>query len=236
MSMHEFEDLVEMSVQSLDQAGEHSSEDLRDLFYNLYQFQASWDTSFTHFRVIDTLLEHKFVYQFEISQHPDYAEHETFFNGISDFSFINLKPQEEWHEQSNPTAGYIKPPYLFFDAGSPLWQQFVEQGDLIGSDALPPKTIDTVDMVKEVIFSAKSQDDHELISLWYTALGLHVGLFSSEEEQISIKESSSISNIRDIVLETNALEIDAGYGFLAQPTPDLVEEDAFLTWWFQVGE
>lgn len=78
MSMHEFEDLVEMSVNCLDQAGEHGSFEQRSLFWNLYQFQESWDTGFTHLRVIDTLLKHRFVYQFNIEQHPEYSAHKAF--------------------------------------------------------------------------------------------------------------------------------------------------------------
>ncbi|MBT2771671.1 hypothetical protein J7J47_05395 [Halomonas sp. ISL-60] len=236
MSMHEFEDLVEMSINCLDQAGEHSSLDLRALFWNLYQFQEAWDTGFTHLRVIDTLLKHKFVYQFEISHHPEYSDHKAFFDSIQDFTFVSLYPEGKRDSQKNPTAGYIKPPYLFCDAGSLLWQRFVDLGVLIGNDALPPAKINIVDMVKEVMIAAAAQNDRELVSIWYTALGVHLWSTSSEEEQEDVKKNPSLEVIRAIAQEKKALEIDPGYGFFAQPTPDLIEEDPFLTGWFQISE
>lgn len=236
MSMHEFEDLVEMSVNCLDQAGEHGSFEQRALFWNLYQFQESWDTGFTHLRVIDTLLKHRFVYQFNIEQHPEYSAHKAFLDSIQDFTFVNLHPEEKWHSQTNPAAGYVKPPNLFCDAGSLLWQRFVDLGVLTGNDALPPAAIDIVDMVKEVMIAAAAQNDRELISIWYTALGVHLWSTCSEEEQEDVKKKPSLKVIRAIVQEKKALEIDPGYGFLVQPTPDLIEEDPFLSEWFQISE
>lgn len=126
---------------------------------------------------------------------------------------LRLHPEESWHSQANPTAGYIKPPHLFCDGGSPLWQQFVELGELTGNDALAPATIDIVDMVKEVMLAAKAQDDRELVSIWYTALGAQICMTYSEQEYEDVMEKLSLDVIREIVLEMKALEINPGYGF-----------------------
>lgn len=67
MSMHEFEDLVEMSVLCLAQSKTKDSHALRSLFWNLFRFQEQWDTSFTQLRVLGILIEHKYLYKFELT-------------------------------------------------------------------------------------------------------------------------------------------------------------------------
>ncbi|RUO33086.1 hypothetical protein [Aliidiomarina soli] len=233
MSMHEFEDLVETSIRCLDQAGQHDSMELRTLFYNLYQFQEAWDTGFTHLRVLDILLKHKFVYQFEPTQHPDYSAHQAFFDNVRDFTFVGLHPEQRWNGDTNPTAGYIDPPYLYCDAGSPLWQQFVTSGVLTGDDAIPPAKLDMADLAKEVVVAGRAQNNRELISLWYTALGVDLWSFRAEDALDAAKSNRSIIAIREIAMETKALDIDPGYGLLQQPPPDAVKGYPFLSWWFQ---
>jgi len=236
MSMHEFEDLVESSVNCLAQSKTKTSQELRSLFWNLYQFQESWDTGFTQLRVIDTLLKHNFVYQFKLTQHPDYAAHKAFFDSAREFTFVGLHPEEKWNGETNPTVGYIEPPYLYCDAGSPLWQKFVEAGLLTGDDALPPVEMAIQDTAKEVIVEAKEQSNPELVSLWYSALGLYLWSFHEEAQLEEAKSDTSIKAIRDIVQETGALDLDPGHGFLQQPPPEALEEYPYLFWWFQSGK
>lgn len=236
MSMHEFEDLVESSVNCLAQSKRKESQELRSLFWNLYQFQESWDTGFTHLRVIDTLLKHRFVYQFKLTQHPDYAAHKAFFDSVRDFTFIELHPEEKWNGETNPTVGYIQPPYLYCDAGSALWQQFVEQGLFSGDDALPPAKMDIQDTVKALVIEAQEQNNRELISLWYSALGVYLWSFTSDEDLERAKSDASVKVIRDIAQQTKALDIDPGYGFLKQPPAEALKEYPYLTWWFQPGK
>lgn len=236
MSMHEFEDLVEMSVRCLAESDTKESSELRNLFWNLYQFQEQWDTGFTHLRVLDILLKHKFVYRFELSEHPDYQAYKSHLDALNEFAFINLKPDQKWNATGNPTAGYYQAPYLYCDAGSPLWQRFVETGVLTGDDAVAPAEIDITELAKEVIVEAQKQENVALINMWYTAVCGYVVSFYSAEQQESLKTSPSLQAIRDIAQETRALKIDAGYGFLKQPTANQIKGDPYLVWWFQLGK
>ena len=136
MSMHEFEDLVEYSVRALAEFPQRDTLDLRSIYWWLYDFQNHWDTGFTHFRVIDALLDVRFVYRFDLAQHPDYDQHREFFDGLKDFAFIRVQPTESYGKSifdkvkgwtsDNPVAGYYKAPHLYCDAGSPLWARMVE--------------------------------------------------------------------------------------------------------------
>ena len=89
MSMHEFEDLVEHSVHALASTGRDPQE-LRSIYWNLYEFEARYDTGFTHFRNMEELLAARFVYRIPMTEHPDYAEHRVYFDGLHDFEFIDL--------------------------------------------------------------------------------------------------------------------------------------------------
>jgi len=72
MSMHEYEALVEQSVRTLSKSGRR---DLRDLYKSLYEFQGRYDTGYTQFRVIEHLLEARFLYRFPMRDHPDYERY-----------------------------------------------------------------------------------------------------------------------------------------------------------------
>lgn len=97
---------------------------------------------------------HNFVYQFKLIQHHDYAAHKPFCDSVREFTFIGLHPEEKWNGETNPTVDHIEPSYLYCDAGSPLWQKFVEAGLLTGDDALPTVEMAIQDMAKEVIVEA----------------------------------------------------------------------------------
>ncbi len=163
MSMHEIEDLVESSVRIL---ATRSDLDLRSLYWQLYEYQNHWDTGFTNFRVMDLLLQARYTYRFEVNQHPDYAQYRDYFDGLTKFESIQVKPTEPpgktvfdpakgW-VSPNPMAGYVRPPYLYCDVGSPLWARFVELGVLTGADAVPPDaSMSIVETALEVMRQAE---------------------------------------------------------------------------------
>jgi hypothetical protein len=197
--MHEFEDLVEESVRVLDKSVLNGQMDLRTFFWRLYEFQACWDTGFTHFRVIDILLKHRFVYRFELNQHPDYSHYQHYFDNLKEFTFIKLVPDQPWHEKTNPAAGYYKPPFLYCDAGSPLWKRFVESGLLSGQDAVPPnKEISLIEVAKETVAEAERQCDAGddgfigFSEIWYYLLGAQLYSVLKDEELDQLKYNSDL--------------------------------------------
>jgi hypothetical protein len=191
MSMHEFEDLVEESVRVLASSKLRAELDLRSIYWWLYDFQNHWDTGFTHFRVMDSLLDARFIYRMEPSQHPDYVALREFFARLTDFAFIRINPLESaatnffdtvkgW-TATNPVAGYFNAPYLYCDAGSPLWARLVEAGVLTGRDAVPPDAqLGLTGAVLAVCRAAEEQGDISLIGAWYGYLALQLASFNDD--------------------------------------------------------
>ena len=177
MSMHEFEDLVEMSVKILDGCPAAASRAMRSLLWHLYDFEAKWDTGFTHFRSREALIRHRFVYQWALAEHPDYEIYRAELDAIAAQSqaadtasrvvFIRLNPAHVpdvatfkqmtfqgriAFNRENPYGGYYRAPYLYCDADSPLWERFVDVGKLTGADAVPPdKTVPLAQVAREVV-------------------------------------------------------------------------------------
>lgn len=204
MGMHEFEDLVEKTIQLLGASEQAGNLDLRSMFWRLYQFQAAWDTGFTHFRVIDILLQHRFVYRFALSQHPDYSLYREYFDGLSDFTHIYLKPGQPWHSQENPAVGYYHPPYLYCDAGSLLWRRFVENGVLTGAEALPPdENLTLVEVAREAVVEAYRKSEFLWISWWYSLLIVHLFSFMTDEELDRLRDNPAMREFVAICYQTN---------------------------------
>ncbi len=81
MSIHEYEAVVEQSVRTLSRSGRP---DRRDLYKCLYDFQAEFDTGYTHFRVMDLLLDARSVYRFTMDEHPHYDRYRDAGAGSTD--------------------------------------------------------------------------------------------------------------------------------------------------------
>ena len=162
--MFEIEYLVEYSVQMLAGSGADPWE-LRSQYWNLYDFEGRWDTSFTHFRNMDDLLAARSVYRIPLTEHPDHERFREYFDGLSAFAFLALPDGTE-------DGGYTEPPDLYFDAGSPLWARLVELGRLTGRDAERPREMPLAELALRVATLAEQQGDRELIGRWYRLLVL----------------------------------------------------------------
>lgn len=220
MSMHEFEALVEDSVEILATSGRPGPE-LRSLYWNLYEFEAHWDTGFTHFRSMDRLLEARFVYRYAIPEHPDYAARRSYFDSLAGFSFV--EPED---------GGYVQPPALYFDAGSPLWQRFVELGRLTGSDAERPRRLPLTSIAYDVARLAEAAGNRRLVSWWYRLLAPEL----LGDTQIGELEADPVlRDLRALVRRTGALAVKDDYGLLRDPDPRDLAETPGLAWWFDLS-
>ncbi len=238
MSMHEFEDLVEASVRTLAQSPRHSRQELRALYWNLYEFEALWDTHFTQLRVLDLLLAAHYTYRFDLSEHPDYQRDPHFFQSIKGFSFLNVHPQKEWDGEQNPVAGYCEPPYLYCDVNSQLWYRFVQQGVLTGEDALAVERQKSIDFASLVVEDAFAQQDFRLIAAWYALLAPYLLFTFSDEEVPKLMTLPSLIAIKRHYYQTEAHHVQLGdYGAFRRPTSEEMDEmemgRAVLSWWFQ---
>lgn len=233
MSMHEFEDLVEASVRTLARSTRHSRNELRALYWNLYEFEALWDTGFTQFRVLDLLMAAHYTYRFDLSEHPYYQRFADFFQGLNTFSFLNVHPKEKWNAEKNPVAGYCEPPYLYCDVNSPLWYHFVQQGVLTGEDALFVERQDPLDLASTVVEDAFIQQNFGLIAEWYTLLAPYLLSTFDEKDINKLMALPSLTHIKQRFYQTEAHNVQlCDYGFLRRPIPDEVDS-ALLSWWFQ---
>ena len=233
MSMHEFEDLVEDTVRFLSSIPMWTGGlDLRSTFWDLYEFQSAWDTGFTHFRVLDLLVEQRFAYRFHLADHPEYILHRACFD--------QLKPDEYRIELPGTGAwdgGYYEGTHLYCDAGSPLWRRFVDSGRLRGADAHPPQPIDLYVIARDVARLADAFGDSALVARWYRILAAQAMATFPDGEGESLRANPALLELRTIVKRTGALNIEFDDGILNPknfPPPEIAGT-SLLGWWYQLG-
>lgn len=226
MSMNELEDLVEMAVKRLARSG-LSRQRLRSLYFNLFELEARFDTSFTHFRTMDELLAARYVYCLAPAEHPSFDAHRPYFEGLSAFCFIDPDGSEQGHD-----GGYFKPPYLYCDAGSALWRRLVELGRLGGSDARPPEPLPIAQVLEEVARAAEEAGDVRLVAYAYRLL-----LWDLLEVDVrQLEQDLAVRRLRDIVRRTRALDLKLNEGALRDPTPADLADSELVRFWFDLGD
>ncbi len=237
MGMHIYEAVVEASLNLL---AKTDRGDLRDLYKALYAFQRRYDTGYTHFRVIEHLLQAHFVYRITMREHPDYALYSVALDEIAkkDEGWVALNPTLK-RGKENPSVGYWKDNYLYFDAGDELWKKLVAAKKLTGPDSLPPKNLDFIEVALTVVEYAKNENNNQLIDWLYAFLPLDLAYFSQYDPNF-LKYNSNIIKFRDIAIATKCYEFEHEYnnGTLGY----WVDSDAwdcidpkfyeFLFWWF----
>ncbi|MFY0254054.1 tetratricopeptide repeat protein [Chitinophaga sp. 30R24] len=235
MAMHDVETLVELSIYCLDKSQDEEL-DRRSLFFNLYNLQQQFNTGFTHFRVMDLLVKHHFVYTFPISAHPDYAAHQAWFDELATrqkFSFIYQRPTETWDAATNPVAGYAHYNFntqtytLYCDAGSILWGNLVANGLLSGKDAEAPTILDPFSLALEVAENAGEQKDKALLGSWYLLIPYLVMQAEQEGETIHYK---ALEAILELVVANESIP-DEGLP-PADELPVGGELGKFCQWWY----
>jgi len=236
MSMHEIEELQEVSIRLLDRI---DGLDHRSMFKRLYDFDAYFDTGFTHFRVMDILLKRRFYYRMALEDHPDYAQFKDALEGIrkEDFSSIARDPSTKY-SATNPVVAHWSEGQLYCEAGSEIWAKLSELGRLSGADCEAPQPIDIVDIADAVVPFAIAEENKELVASWYAALAV-VLLFESPPGALALRlDDAALQRIRDAVVKSEAYKI-RGDGCLSYPERD---EDwseyepgdlRFLQWWYE---
>jgi hypothetical protein len=236
MSMHEIEDLQEETVRVLDRI---EGLDHRSMFKRIYDLDAVFDTSFTHFRVMDILLKRRFYYRMALEEYPDYAQFKDALEPIrkEDFSFIARDPSTK-DSATNPVVAYWHKGQLYCEAGSEIWAKLAELGRLSGADREAPQWIDIVDIADAVVPFAIAEENKELVAWWYAALAV-VLLFESSPGELALRlDDAALQRIRDAVVKSEAYKI-RGDGCLSYPErdEDFSEFDPddlrFLQWWYE---
>lgn len=170
MGMYEIEDVVEKSILCLDKSN-LSSMDIRDLIYNLYEFQKDWDAEFTNFRIPKILLAHQYMFAFRLEEHPFYEQNKKDFEVIrkQEFAFLAFDSSGGYWCRNYRDKNGEKVPFerLCCDAGSVLWSEFVAAGKIRGEGAIVPKDLEFSEMILTVVKEAMKQKDYKLLALWY---------------------------------------------------------------------
>ncbi|MEU0540391.1 hypothetical protein ABZ319_11005 [Nocardia sp. NPDC005978] len=226
MSLHVVEDLIEQSIRLLHVASPKDDRRVRERIATLYRYQDVYDCSFTHFRLLDILLERGFTHRFELRQHPEYSGRADYFEQLTEFTALaEIDPEEDpsgWLED-----GYVDPPHLYCDAGTALWRTMIQSGQITGSDAEPLAPAPLAEVVHEVVRAAEHAGDVETIALWH-ALGWH-GI--TEDAWLDHpRDDPALAAIRDIALRTGATTFELVSGY--RPTPAYYEDDPIEAWWF----
>jgi hypothetical protein len=260
MSQHEYEDLVEMSVRTLDQSPKAAELDLRNVFYTLYELQGMFDTGNTYFRVMPILLKHRAFYRLEPRNYPDAARLEAMFKDSRDWlQSIYQYPMEDsdapdnfvvayWFFDRDPSEEFRRSgvvdrwdePRVFVPAESSVIPTLVEHGALPALDVTPPQKLPFEQVAALVAREAELQGDTDLIAYWYLLLA-NVLLFVTEDFR-QIQTNPHALEVRQIAERTGADKLDWEYGDLRraslQELNDLEEEESemigFIKWWFKL--
>jgi hypothetical protein len=237
MSMHEFEYLVEASIVTLAERRPPGL-DLRSAFWNLYQFQDKFDCGFTHFRVMDELLAHRFVYRFPLGAHPRHGEPavRALLDGAGDdIKFVSVDPLAPW-SPTNPTAGCYRADGLYFDAGSPLWRDFVARGLLSGADAAPPQVLPMSLLMAEVLEGALAHQDGDLLSAWFMLGPMAFDDHDDEDTLRALRADRQMARVRAVFrsagLSNPSLAEDDGSGDIHSGFPP----GPLIQWWFDLAQ
>ncbi|MFI5916261.1 hypothetical protein [Dactylosporangium sp. NPDC051541] len=224
MSMHVIEDLVSDSIQALDKLAPADDDRPRDWFTALYAFQRDFDCSNTMGRVEEILVRRRHTYRFPQADFPEHV-------GITEFTELGPGFDEDDAYDPGLPDGYVDPPWLYCEAGTPMWQRMVEAGRLEGPDAVPPHAIRLVDVVLEL---ARSGDDPELIALWY-GLG-HANLVGGTPlTPEDLEANPSVRELRALMVSTGAAAVELPEGY--RPTAEQLEvlDDELETWWYDLS-
>lgn len=251
MGMHEFEAGADIAITALDKSKNAGTMDLRSMYHSVAKFTGQWDASLQHFHILSLLLKHRFTYAFPVVEHPDYIQYKAYFDSLSGYQGINRVPGEDWGRENRQVAMYCNPSQtwndytgtnvpehlrntgmIYFDAGSELWQRFVDAGKLTGADAVPPKEIPIEEVIAGVVIAAQEQGDVDIISFWYPLITT-IATFVAPEELIPLKQNPHLIKIREIATVTEAYKKNNDYGATRLPSPDDFKSN-FLEW--SVGE
>ncbi len=226
--MWEIEALIEGAVQLIYKS-EKEPLQKRSIIWNLYETQGQFDCSFTHFRVMDILLETGFTKMMPIEEHPQFSKNTAYFKALKtkDFEFLNNKIGEKW-SADNPVAAYWekKSGFIYYDLGSPFWEQL---------EAEVPQELALYDLGLEIIKEAHEQKDKNRVYDW-TAFLINYGLnYFEQTESIEVLKEKYFETIKGIFTAYNFSDytiMHRSLEVMKSPEDWLGEEESKFVVWF----
>lgn len=191
MSMHEIESLIETTIRVIDKSSESSSQK-RNLIWNAYNLQNNFDCSFTHFRLMDILLNNQFAQTFELKEFPLYKDYSDYFDGLNEKNTesISKKPTERWSRDNQSIAYWDKKSNkIYADYGTEFYSLFPDE---------VPQEIMPLDFGLQIIVESNRQKDRANIYNWTAFMLFYLlGMFPSDKSLEDLKRDyfSSIKSI-----------------------------------------
>jgi hypothetical protein len=232
MSMHEIEGLVEDSVHLVAKSKLITSVK-RDFLFNLYNFQAMYDTGYTHFRLMDRLLDLKFTYCIPLEKHPDYNTHQEYFEKL-DIEKNSWLPAHVDNEEASVNAQIEKGGiFLYADAGSEFWERLCKENILPKSEYHAPNKIETSVLIAQLMQEAVELGELRLLNDWYAVLVNFLGIDLGGEDGFPTKfldfiQKEEINTIRQIGLKNKVFskkEFRNDWASLETPKLKEIEEE-----------
>jgi hypothetical protein len=155
MSQHAIEDLTEDTVHLIDTS---DLTDKRDYLAAIYRIQGYYDTGYTHFRVMDILLKHGFVYRIAADIYPKYAARTAEVPGWMEDAETGELAYVQQEEGKN---------FLYVDAGSVSWELLCQQQLLPEAACKPLKPVPLPALIYQLLLLAEQQGNTTLINNWY---------------------------------------------------------------------
>lgn len=227
MSVHQIEDLVEISIHQLCSTSTDRQQLRSDIHY-LYEFQEQFDCKFTHFRLLSELLDCGFILSLDLRQHPLYASRQEEFANLrqQDFNFTPGADGGYWCATiENATDQKFPLNKLCCDYGSPLWKQLVSEGRLSGEAATPLSPLNPYELVLRILRGVSPEEDPYLFINWYSFFPMLLQLDGEQAEAAEDVKSALLSLLCQPFLFL-ALEQDA---FLA-PEEEYLDEEGTREW------
>jgi hypothetical protein len=234
MGDRQCEGIVEESIIFLD---EHLSEqdDIRSCIASLYAFQKKHDTSDTYFHIIERLLKRRYIYVFDMTDHPDFWRYSDVFQAFHGWCPVYRNPTKKGSKQNPEIGFYVNPSEewslayadrnlrpelrggrLYCVAGSELWAAFVKVGRLAGRDAERPADLSIQKVVAMIAQVAAEKDAPYLVRVWLPTLAFEVAPMGWE----ALTADPDVQAFRRIAKQMDVLSMldeDVNIGTFALP-------------------
>ncbi|MFS8065248.1 MAG: hypothetical protein ACMG6S_02630 [Byssovorax sp.] len=200
MGDRQCEGIVEDSIIFLDDRFPVGEADVRSCIAALYAFQKRYDTSDTYFHILERLLKHRYLYVFNMDEHPEYERYRAVFQAFRGWCSVYRDPAKEGGEENPEIGFYVNPSEewgrshadksyrpelrggrLYCVAGSELWAAFVKHGKLTGRDAEPPVELPLQRVVAMIAQKALEQNEPYLVRVWLPTLAFDLAEVAGRE-------------------------------------------------------
>ena len=210
MSMHEIEGLVEDSVRQI------ASPSNRHLVYQLYQFQATYDTGYTHFRVKELLIEIGYLHYLPIQKLPGY---QTGHPEIEAFVKKLEKSKSGWLSWTGAHYyGQLQDDgqtIIYFDYGSPLWTEAVQANLIDEPKATTPPSLDELSLAAQMMKAALEKGNTALVCQWYAMItNAHIEWDIANNDFLVLAADERVLAVKAMAIQAGINKYDEDWGYL----------------------